>query len=619
MKIEKSIKKYVKSFVELELKSKWDENSYDEYFTKWALAKVILPKHSQEDFTTEDLTVCHTDGPGGEKGCDFLWDCGNDDYIVVQSTVNHTKEEKISHLKLLVERLSKKEATLHRLIDLVETINFNKASFTAYYICANTVSKKVLSDNKGYKLPKLDKYPKNKNSHPLYIVDGQRLLNEFEAALSDKILLPPAPIKIKVHGGNQVITHAQTGGLNSYLIITDGLSIRDASDEDNNLFSYNVRQGLGTKGGINTGIRDTIDKNPDDFFNFNNGLTILCKSATHDKANAEIIIDQMQIINGAQTATTIRRYNEDNPDALKKLRIHAKIIERGDLNNLEDAAKNKVTEIVKYSNKQNEVKDWDYFSNENFQNDILRYFKSCSYLNKTGQLIQPVYKAKRGGKEFANKIQWKDFVIGVIKFDIDPNIFQGNSTDKIWGVRKGTAIDILFGTDEDGNFGLVKNISDDDIKLLGAKYWLSEYCKKRVAAYRSENGISEKNFKSIQRGQHFHYSVKLIMQQIFKDDYEKALLKFTKVGNWFNPDNEIETLTTIANKLCSEARKICFKAMTQHLKDERKHKNGKKFCTMENFTKLPEVTEILVDLVSQEYDGSTDAEKVIKKIIDHKI
>ena len=70
------------------------------------------------------------------------------------------------------------------------------------------------------------------------------------------------------------------------------------------LFSANYRGFLGlTKKTINTGIKNTAEKNPENFWAYNNGITILTNKL--DVKKDEIILHGMSIINGAQTTGSI--------------------------------------------------------------------------------------------------------------------------------------------------------------------------------------------------------------------------------------------------------------------------------------------------------------------------
>ncbi len=74
----------------------------------------------------------------------------------------------------------------------------------------------------------------------------------------------------------------------------------------------NVRTFLQFKGGVNKGMRDTIEHKPEYFFAYNNGITATAKSVVlNEEANKIIKIRNLQIVNGGQTTSSIYRSKLD--------------------------------------------------------------------------------------------------------------------------------------------------------------------------------------------------------------------------------------------------------------------------------------------------------------------
>ncbi len=92
------------------------------------------------------------------------------------------------------------------------------------------------------------------------------------------------------------------------------------------LLEKNVRSFLQFKG-VNKGIRETIRKEPEKFFAYNNGLTITATSAKISTLNGQQHITSLtdfQIVNGGQTTATIYFTQKDGFD-ISKVKVMAKI------------------------------------------------------------------------------------------------------------------------------------------------------------------------------------------------------------------------------------------------------------------------------------------------------
>ena len=129
---------------------------------------------------------------------------------------------------------------------------------------------------------------------------------------------------------------------------------QDAESKQYPLFEENIREYLGGTSGINKGIITTL-KNPnerDNFFYYNNGITVICDKAKADSKS--IAIDNPQIVNGCQTVNSIAEVLklENNPDdSFSEVYVMVKIIV------LEKKDKTFYRDIVKYTNSQNSINE----------------------------------------------------------------------------------------------------------------------------------------------------------------------------------------------------------------------------------------------------------------------
>ena len=77
------------------------------------------------------------------------------------------------------------------------------------------------------------------------------------------------------------------------------------------LLERNIRRYLGLHGNrVNEGIRETLRRDPDNFYFFNNGLTLICNDFAYNALQGgdyQIKVKNLQIVNGGQTCMTIRK------------------------------------------------------------------------------------------------------------------------------------------------------------------------------------------------------------------------------------------------------------------------------------------------------------------------
>lgn len=142
------------------------------------------------------------------------------------------------------------------------------------------------------------------------------------------------------------------------------------------LLEANVRSFLSVKGkGVNAGIQNTLRFAPGNFMAFNNGIVLVAdelrSSQAADGSPGIAWLKGMQIVNGGQTTASIffakRKYSDLD---LSKVRVPAKII----VMNTRDAVKEEilVSEISRFANSQNAVRQSDLSANKPFHVDVER-------------------------------------------------------------------------------------------------------------------------------------------------------------------------------------------------------------------------------------------------------
>lgn len=126
------------------------------------------------------------------------------------------------------------------------------------------------------------------------------------------------------------------------------------------LFSENIRDFLG-KSSVNDDIKSTITNEPDNFFYYNNGVTILCqnfikKPVMLGRDTGQFEINDLKIVNGAQTVGSIGSVYEQNPEAVESISVFVKII------SLENCESNFANNVTQKTNTQNKIEKRDFVS-----------------------------------------------------------------------------------------------------------------------------------------------------------------------------------------------------------------------------------------------------------------
>ena len=159
------------------------------------------------------------------------------------------------------------------------------------------------------------------------------------------------------------------------------------------LFDNNIRGYLGSTKSINKKIRDTIAKEPARFFLFNNGISAICTDMqieNDSRGEKRIACRSFQIINGAQTVSTIGESSEANLSQIWTLLR----ITKGEAVTTETGLNR---QIVEFNNSQTVIRFSDFRSNDNNQKLLEKKFGDFRYKGEKqgGQGRKIVYVRKR--------------------------------------------------------------------------------------------------------------------------------------------------------------------------------------------------------------------------------
>lgn len=133
------------------------------------------------------------------------------------------------------------------------------------------------------------------------------------------------------------------------------------------LFSENIRGFLGDSI-VNDDVQETITRCPENFFYYNNGITILCDSFIKKplmQQNAGTFdVRNLKIVNGAQTVGSIGKAYNTTSDAVEKLWVTVKII------SLENCPTDFGENVTKKTNTQNKIEKRDFVSLDYLQDKL---------------------------------------------------------------------------------------------------------------------------------------------------------------------------------------------------------------------------------------------------------
>ena len=159
--------------------------------------------------------------------------------------------------------------------------------------------------------------------------------------------------------------HATAGGdCESYLAAVPGSVLGAIYDRwGTRLLEQNVRVFLQARGKVNRGIRDTIERDPEMFFAYNNGITATAEDVVVEEREGELLLVRtrnLQIVNGGQTTASLHIAHTGGRD-LSGIFVQMKLSKISP-----SLSSSVVPRISEYANTQNRVTAADFFANHPF-------------------------------------------------------------------------------------------------------------------------------------------------------------------------------------------------------------------------------------------------------------
>ncbi|GAB6112543.1 AIPR family protein [Desulfomicrobium salsuginis] len=216
----------------------------------------------------------------------------------------------------------------------------------------------------------------------------------------------PEPIEIDLEEEFQTTlpclkVHTGSTEYASYLVVMPGcLLSRIYEIYGARLLEQNVRTFLQAKTKVNQAIITTIEKYPQMFFAYNNGLTATASGVTtKELAGGTTIkaINNLQIVNGGQTTASIlyardnKKANLDNVFVQMKLSVIS-----------EERVDETVPKISRYANSQNKISDADFFSTHPFHVEMEKISRRLSAPQKENAFTASKWFYERARGQYKN-------------------------------------------------------------------------------------------------------------------------------------------------------------------------------------------------------------------------
>ncbi len=428
----------------LEIKDRNPQLADDSAFVAWFLRAFITEDEKQ---AIESLT-----GQAGDKSSDAVFiDHDNRIVFIVQGKYhshNHVSEPR-SHIVAL-SALGRSIAT-----DRAD-------SFKVLLNKANPIAQKSFEEarkfvhQRNYQL--VLRYVSTGKISDTHIKDAQSNIDDFDNirfetyAYNDLMKLmqdyiegaaPPVPTVSLPVQGTEVFSRSDSDTkITSWIFTMGGTEIGNLfKDKGVRLFARNIRGYLGNTE-INRVMKSTIEKEPEYFWYYNNGITIVCDKAEQRKDGGSNIIKvrNAQIINGQQTTRTLALSGKNNAEVLVKL-IE---IPRDDVTN-KNQYRHLVSEIVSATNWQNAISQSDLKSNDAEQVRIEKEFKKLNYYYIRKRMTKRE-AVRYGANKYSYRISKEELARAIAACNADPyevrlgkdRLFEDDIYSKLFNGRRAT-------------------------------------------------------------------------------------------------------------------------------------------------------------------------------------
>jgi hypothetical protein len=191
-------------------------------------------------------------------------------------------------------------------------------------------------------------------------------------------------------------------GYDAYLAVLPASALADIYlHHGSRLLEGNVRTYLGRVGNVNKGIANTLAKEPEKFFAYNNGIAATaCAVSVHMVDDGSLLLTEatdLQIVNGAQTTASLLAAHRERKVSLDDVFVPMKL----SVVPAESAA-DMIPLISRYANSQNPVRASDFFANHPFHRRIEEISRRVLAPSVGGSQIQTYWFYERARGQHLN-------------------------------------------------------------------------------------------------------------------------------------------------------------------------------------------------------------------------
>lgn len=375
----------IKEELEKSNKKLTDENAFEYLAMQFFCYKIknIEPK-------LYDIESSITNGPN-DGGIDFVY-YDDEESKVVLGQCKYTENMKLNDIISELNKMSstvenfkkantgtynkKLKTNLQNALDRLpdeSAGNVEYCIFTTSDINQNDVTNKLHAEHNLYSKDMVSVYGVSEiNSQIKELIERAKTVNEY---------------KIEIDYPHNVLKY-ETDNVSGIMVNMSSESLVRMYDKfkDEGLFDLNIRKYIKNKT-VDEGIKETLDKERDNFWFYNNGLTIACSEYVLDGNKVKLY--DFSIVNGGQTTNRIGNYKGSNND---KFYLPCKII------SIKNNDQKLYSKIAEATNSQKPINPRDLKSNSPEMKMLQRWLgKEGVYLEiKRGE------KKKRNGRNIKN-------------------------------------------------------------------------------------------------------------------------------------------------------------------------------------------------------------------------
>lgn len=536
-----------------------DENAFEYLAMQFFCYKIksIKPK-------LYDIESSITNGPN-DGGIDFVY-YDDEESKVVLGQCKYTENMKLNDIISELNKMSstvenfkkantgtynkKLKTNLQNALDRLpdeSAGNVEYCIFTTSDINQNDVTNKLHAENNLYSKDMVSVYGVSEiNSQIKELIEKAKTVNEY---------------KIEIDYPHNVLQY-ETDNVSGIMVNMSSESLVRMYDKfkDEGLFDLNIRKYIKNKT-VDEGIKETLDKERDNFWFYNNGLTIACSEYVLDGNKVKLY--DFSIVNGGQTTNRIGNYKGSNTN---KFYLPCKII------SIKNNDQKLYSKIAEATNSQKPINPRDLKSNSPEMKMLQRWLgKEGIYLeikrgekrkrnarniknDELGQLLlsfgyqQP--GTARSGKRniFENKPLYnklyrvnyekdpnkKEFVLDLIKLSEDYTIIEAD-------LKNGTTI-------SDDEKIVLSNAKYVIFSLLGLSYYIvnEDYSRddlnNDISVLKSPDLVYSKfisNYKADDYQERLKSLIEMILDSLC-DTYENCVARneVTSISNLFKTDKK---------------------------------------------------------------------------------